>query len=394
MRGPRGRMVVLGGPCLLAIALCACGGMKVTPRSSPPHVSRTDGSPEAFAVARLPARPPTSQSRGVSRSRGVYGAIAPGRLAPSVRGLRPRVYVPNNDDRSVSVIDPQTYRVVRTLSVGSEPQHITPSWDLRHLYVGNVYSDSLSDIDPRSRSIRRTISVPDPYNLYFTPDGRTAIDVAEGRDTLFFFDPATWRGEGSLAIPYRGPDHLDFSPHGRFLLLSTEYAGMVVKVGLHPRRVLGVVSVGGSAVDVKVSPDGRVFFVANQVRGGVAVIDPRSMREIGFILTGAGAHGFAMARDGRHLYVANRLAGSISVIDTVTRRVVHTWNVGLSPDMLQVSADGSELWASDRFDASVSVIDSATGRLKHVIPVGGHPHGLTFFPQPGRFSIGHNGVYR
>ena len=62
--------------------------------------------------------------------------------------------------------------------------------------------------------------------------------------------------------------------------------------------------------------------------------------------------------------------------------------------MLQVSADGSELWASDRFDASVSVIDTATGRLRDVIPVGGHPHGLTFFPQPGRFSIGHNGVYR
>src|SRR6185437_1856978 len=105
-------------------------------------------------------------------------------------------------------------------------------------------------------------------------------------------------------------------------------------------------------------------------------------------------HGFAMARDGRHLYVANRLAGTISIIDTARRRVVHTWRVGLSPDMLQVSADGSELWASDRFDSAISVIATATGRVLHVIPVGGHPHGLTFFPQPGRFSIGHNGVYR
>jgi YVTN family beta-propeller protein len=188
---------------------------------------------------------------------------------------------------------------------------------------------------------------------------------------------------------------LDFSRRGRYVLLSTEYAGVVLKVGLHPRRrILGVARVGGSAVDVKVSPDGSVFFVANQLRGGVSVIAPRTMREIRFIPTGAGAHGFAMARDGRHLYVANRIAGSISVIDTYTRRVVHTWHVGLSPDMLQVSRDGSELWASDRFDASVSVIDAATGQVLHVIRVGGHPHGLTLFPQPGRFSIGHNGVYR
>jgi hypothetical protein len=30
----------------------------------------------------------------------------------------------------------------------------------------------------------------------------------------------------------------------------------------------------------------------------------------------------------------------------------------------------------------------------HTIAVGANPHGLTLFPQPGRYSIGHNGVYR
>ncbi|MDP9301027.1 MAG: hypothetical protein M3P43_09080 [Actinomycetota bacterium] len=69
---------------------------------------------------------------------------------------------------------------------GSEPQHISPSWDLRHLYVGNVYSNSLTELDARTGRVVRTISVPDPYNLYFTPDGRHAIDVAEGQDTLYF----------------------------------------------------------------------------------------------------------------------------------------------------------------------------------------------------------------
>ena len=62
--------------------------------------------------------------------------------------------------------------------------------------------------------------------------------------------------------------------------------------------------------------------------------------------------------------------------------------------MLQVSSDGGFLWVSNRYDAMVSVVSTRTGKVLHTIPVGTDPHGLTLFPQPGRFSIGHNGVYR
>jgi YVTN family beta-propeller protein len=62
--------------------------------------------------------------------------------------------------------------------------------------------------------------------------------------------------------------------------------------------------------------------------------------------------------------------------------------------MMQVSADGRELWVSNRYDGTVSVIATRTGHVIRTIHVGSGPHGLTLFPQPGRFSIGHNGVYR
>ncbi len=374
---------------VLSAGLSACGNGAPAPAASlapvPPSASAVGSPVPSIRPSPVPT-PPSSPN--------VYGSITPGVLAPAVRGIPTRVYVPNNDTGTVSVIDARTFSVIGTLRVGAEPQHITPSWDLRHLYVGNVLSNTLTEIDPATGRIRRTIPVPDPYNLYFTPDGAHAIDVAEGHDTLYLYDPVTWRQQASLRIPFRGPDHLDFSADGRYLLISTEYAGVAIKVGLDPLRILGSVVLGGSTVDVKVTPDGKYFLVANQLRGGVSVVDPVTMREIGFIPTGAGAHGFAMARDARHLYVSNRLAGSISVIDTRRLRVVGTWQVGGSPDMLQVSADGTQLWVSNRFDASVSVIDTRTGTVTHTIAVGGHPHGLTLFPQPGRFSVGHNGVYR
>ena len=373
-----------------AVMLVACGGRGTRAASGGTPASPARSVPGAVS----PSSPASSSPPPALAAQGVYGAITSRTLAPAVRGIPTRVYVPNNDTSTVSVIDPKTFKVIRTLAVGVDPQHISPSWDMRHLYVGNVYSNSLTEIDPKTGHIGRTIHVPDPYNLYFTPDGTRAIDVAEGHDTLFIYDPATWKQLASLAIPFRGPDHLDFSADGRYFLISTEYSGVVIKVGLDPLKILGSVSVGGSTVDVKVAPDGKTFFVANQIRGGVSVIDPTTMKEIRFIPTGAGAHGFAMARDARHLYVSNRLAGTISVIDTRTQRVVHTWSVGGSPDMLQVSADGRQLWTTNRFDASVSVIDTRTGAVLHTIAVGGHPHGLTLFPQPGRYSLGHNGVYR
>ena len=53
-----------------------------------------------------------------------------------------------------------------------------------------------------------------------------------------------------------------------------------------------------------------------------------------------------------------------------------------------------EIWLSSLSVTSVSVVSTRTGRVTHTIRVGSNPHGLTLFPQPGRFSIGHNGVYR
>ena len=99
----------------------------------------------------------------------LYAADGPGRLSRVVRGFRPLVYVPNSKSSSVDVIDPETFRIVRHFAVGRQPQHVTPSWDLRRLWVGNGQSDSLTPIDPRTGTPGRSVPVQDPYNLYFTP---------------------------------------------------------------------------------------------------------------------------------------------------------------------------------------------------------------------------------
>lgn len=342
--------------------------------------------PPGAAGPAVPGDRPSAQSNLL--------AAMTGSLSGAVADVPTRVYVPNSDAHTISVIDPNTLQVVATYATSNVPHHITPSWDLTKLYVNNTNGNQLSVIDPRSGKVTDTISVVDPYNLYFTPDGTKAIVVAERMQRLDFRDPKTWAVIKSVPIPGSGVDHMDFSADGKFLIASDEFSGDIVKVDTEKMEVAGFSKVGGLPIDVKMSPDGSVFFVTNQGRHGVSVIDPNDLKELAFLPTARGAHGLNYSRDTKSLYVSNRLDGSISVIDVASRQVTATWKVGGSPDMLQVSTDGTKLWVSNRYHGSVSVIDTSDGHVVKTIPTGAGAHGLCLFPQPGRYSVGHNGVYR
>jgi YVTN family beta-propeller protein len=340
-----------------------------------------------------PASASSPQMTAGNAAVNVYEAIKSG-FAPGVAGIPERVYVPNEGAGTVNVIDPATFTIVDRLTVGKTPQHITPGWDMKSLLVNNMDSNSLTEIDPVSGKPRGTIPIPYPYNLYFTVDGTRAVVVAESLDRLDFYDRTSWRLLKSLPIPWEGVNHMDMTADGRYLLTTTEFDGFVVKVDTVTMTIAGQAEVGGLPIDVRLAPDGSVFYVTNQSRDGVSIIDPIAMKELAFIPTGRGAHGLVVSRDTQSLYVSNRLEGSISVIDFGSRRVRAKWMTGGSPDMLQVSADGRQLWASSRFHSRVDVIDTTTGAVLRQIRTDYGPHGLTYFPQPGRISLGHNGVYR
>ncbi len=330
----------------------------------------------------------------------VYAGDAVGRISPVAQGDPALVYVPNSLSNTVDVISQKTYRIIGHFRVGRRPQHVTPSYDLKTLFVDSDLGNSLQAIDPATGAPRGgRIPVADPYNLYFTPDGRYAITVAELRKRLDFRDPHTMALVHSLPVANcPGVDHADFSADGRYMYVSCEYLGAMIEVDLAQQRVIRTLNLNpkpASPQDVKLSPDGTVLYVADQDRGGIWEIDAQSFTVIGFLPTGKGAHGLYPSRSARLLYVTNRIAGTISVMDFQTRQIVGTWNLGQSsPDMGGVSADGRTLWLSGRFNSEVYAIDTLTGRLRARIPVGAGPHGLSVWPQPGRYSLGHTGILR
>jgi YVTN family beta-propeller protein len=393
---PRGRTLITAAA---GIGLCASmtGVVLMHPMGLLRPASANPGAPAALTqpdfapISEAPAAPEIATPPPTLN---VYAATESGALSPAVANMPERVYVPNSASGTLDVIDPATYKVIAHYWVGAIPHHVAPAWDLKRLYVDDEGSGMLTVIDPQTAAPAGRVSVPDPYNLYFTPDGSKAIVVAERLRRLDFRDPHTFQLIRSVPIPWNGIDHLDFSADGSYLMASTEYTGVLVKVDVVAMQIMGFVQVGGLPVDVRLSPDGSVFYVANQGRSGVSIVDPVAMKEIGFIKTGRGAHGLMVSRDTKSLYVTNRLAGTISVIDFDSRSAVATWRIGGSPDMIQLSPNGSQLWTTGRYDGLVYVVDTTSGKLLHTIRVGGQPHGLCYFPNAGRFSLGHNGVYR
>lgn len=362
----------------------------------------------ARAVGAVPGMPPVVDPSNLYRDAGA------GRFSPAVKGALPRVYVPNLRSSDVYVIDSGTLKVVDRFRVGSVPQHIVPSWDLKTLWVTNNASrspeGSLTPIDPKTGKPGAEVKVDDPYNMYFTADGKEAVVVAEAFARLDFRDPHTMEIHSRLPVPEcQGINHADFSIDGRYAIFTCEFGGgRLAKIDMVKHKVSGYLRLGESAMpqDIRISPDGKLFYVADMMAGGVQLIDGDRFRKVGFIATGVGPHGLYPSRDGTKLYVANRGSatirggkprgpGSISVIDFATRKVVANWPIpdGGSPDMGNVSADGRTLWLSGRFDDVVYAIDTSTGAVKS-IPVGKEPHGLTVWPQPGRYSLGHTGNMR
>jgi YVTN family beta-propeller protein len=362
--------------------------------------------PVTRPVETVPGMPPVPDPSNL------YSETRADKLSPAVAGALSRIYVPNRQGNDVTVIDPATMKVVDRFPVGVNPQHVVPSWDLKTLWVTNNAEGrtdgSLTPIDPATGKPGKTIMVEDPYNMYWSPDGRSAIVVAEALKRLDFRDPQTMALQGSIAVPQcKGINHADFSIDGRIVIFTCEFQGGLVRIDLVGRKVLGYLKLsrGGMPQDIRISPDGKVYFVADMKAGGVFVVDGATFTEIGFIKTGIGSHGLYPSRDGTRLYVANRGSahvygpprgkGSVSVIDFATRQIVATWPIpgGGSPDMGNVSVDGKVLWLSGRFDNVVYAIDTTSGEVQSV-PVGKEPHGLTVWPQPGRYSLGHTGNMR
>ncbi|WP_329267551.1 hypothetical protein [Streptomyces pseudovenezuelae] len=394
------KSTLIAGAAFVALAACGSGA-----KDGADQARGTRAAVPAPVKPARPVRPVTNPVHGlpgmppVLDPRDVYAADRPNKLSPVVKDFPPRVYVPNTESDTVSVIDPKSYEIIDTIRVGRQPQHVVPSWDMKTLWVNNDRGNTLTPIDPETGEAGKPVEVHDPYNLYFTPNGRYAVVMASLDRELVFRDPHTMERKKTVPVSCYGVNHADFSLDGRYFIVSCEFSGELLKVDTEKMKVIGQQKLpfdGAMPQDVKVSPDGKRFYVADMMADGMWVLDGDTFGKPTLLPTGKGTHGLYISRDSREMYVSNRGEGTVSVFDFAENRVTKKWRLpdGGSPDMGGVSADGKVLWLSGRYNSEVYAIDTRTGAQLARVKVGSGPHGLAVYPQPGRYSLGHTGIFR
>lgn len=290
----------------------------------------------------LPGMPPVENGK-------VYAEAVANRVEARIAHDPQYLYVPNSYGApKTTVIDQRTHKVVRVLHTGTLSQHVTPSYDLRTLYVEASAADRLVAIDPKTGRIERRIAETRPYNLYFTPNGRQAVVMAEQDDQIVLTDPRTFKRQDVVHDrSCDGPNHADFSANGQYFLVTCEFSGSLLKISTTTHRVTDRLKLppGAKPQDVRLSPSGRLFYVADMGRDELLRIPWNHLRVAGSTTLPAMPHGIYPSRNGRLLYVSDRMAGKISVVSVRTNKVIDTWNVpgGGHPDMGGLSADGRTL---------------------------------------------------
>ena len=425
---PAGRPGVRAVVAALAIGavglLAGCADTEPTAQTTGAGAASATTAPSAATGSSAPASPAPTPSASGTVAALPYAGTGPGDVQGPAKEAKSLVYVPEQLSGSMQVIDPATLSVIATYPVATSPEHVVPSHDLKTLWVNSDAGNTLTSIDPTTGKITGTKPVDDPYNLYFTPDGSSALVMAEARRRIDVRDPQSMKLIRSTTVPCVGLNHADFTADLKQMLVSCEFSGQLVALDANANAISSVIDLnaittpgatspamamsmggpksrlikGASSMpqDVRLAPDGKSFLVADMLRNGVWIIDATTMKQTGFIETGLGAHAVYPSRDAKSLYVSNRDDASVTVLDAATLKPSAKWALpkGASPDMGGVTVDGSQLWLSGRYSSAVYVIDTKTGETIKTIPVKPGPHGLLVWPQPGRISLGHTGNMR
>jgi YVTN family beta-propeller protein len=338
----------------------------------------------------------------VTNQSDIYSADRPNHLSDVVKNMPERVYVPNHSSNTISIIDPKTFKVIKTIKVAAGPQHVVPSWDLKTLWINNNAGNVLTPIDPLHVRIGKPVKVHDPYNLYFTPNGKYAVVMAESDKQIVFRDPHTMIIKKTVNVPCLGVNHADWTKDGNYFLVSCEFNGEILLLDTAKMKLIKTAFLPHNYTktpmpqDVKISPDGRTFYIADMMSNGVWLMEANKFGHFTFLKTGREAHGLYVTRDSKTMLVTNRGEGSVSVLRFSDNKLIAKWKIpgGGSPDMGGISANGNQFWVSGRYNNVVYVFDIKAGKFLTKIAVGKEPHGLAIYPQPGRYSLGHTGVFR
>jgi len=282
------------------------------------------------------------------------------------------IFVTNERDGTVSVIDGTTHRVVDTITTGGRPRGIRISSDGKRVYVAVSAPiddqqaegfDKIVVIDTADGTVIDSINVnTDPEQLAVDPGQRYIYVSNEDTGTATITDIATGEPVKSLITGIE-PEGVTISPDGRWVYVMAETSNTVTVIDTQEQEVVKTFNVGVRPRDAAFSPDAKRAYVTSEVGQSMAVVDVPTHTVITTVTLnhreGYKPVGVVVSHDGRTIYVGGGRANCVSVIDAESLKILadvpagnRVWGIGLSPD-------GRKLYASAGLSNDLTVIDTA-----------------------------------
>ena len=286
-----------------------------------------------------------------------------------------KVYVANEEENTISVLDAASFEKVGKIPVGQGPHNVQISPDGKLAWVTN-------EGDPRKQSDAQASM----NGMKMSMSDHKAMN---DRGEVWAIDTATQTVVAKVEVG-RHPAHVVLTPDGRFAYVTNGGDNTVSVIDVAGRQVVATVPVGTFPHGIRISPDGKQGYVANLKGGTVSVIDIETRKELAQIPVGKGPAQVGFTPDGRLAFASLSAEDKVAVIDPATRSVIRKVSVGTVPIQIYSTPDSRELLVANQGARSkpgktVSVIDLETFKTAKPIQTGPGTHGVAV-DREGRYA--------
>jgi YVTN family beta-propeller protein len=296
------------------------------------------------------------------------------------------VYVVNEDDDTVSVIDGITKNVIASIPVGKWPHYIALDPGGKRVYVTNGESNSISVIDTATHRVVSTIEgiKSDPQQIVIHPAGRIAYVPCYDTADLHVIDLMEGRINARIRVG-EGAHSIALSSDGRRVYGVSLRDPQVRVIDTTFNKVVATFTVGEGACGIAVSLDGGRLYLGGHGVGmwmgkgeknmDIRVIDASTFKQLSLIRCGIMPIAVKLSYDGKQTYVVSHGSGELHMIDNVNHKTTSV-KVGKDCRDLVGTIDGKWVYVTNRGDHTVSVVDVSAKKVVATVRVGKSPVGI------------------
>jgi len=235
------------------------------------------------------------------RSRKIVGTLDFGHpVRPHCAVIGPKnglLYVTTELSNSITVIDPDTLKIVGTIPTGQAESHMLAitSNGLRG-YTANVGPGTVSVLDLEAKKVLAVIPISaTTQRISISPDDRWVFTSDQTKPQLAVIDTATNGVRTWVEMPGVGYGTAP-TPDGRWLLVALPGINKVGVIDLQTMKVSRTLDVPRAPQEMLVQPDGAKAYASCDASRKVAMIDLKSWEVEKLIDAGPGADGLAWAK--------------------------------------------------------------------------------------------------